>query len=60
MFDIDPVYKRLFTQRLFSYKINPQTVLFIGYGDNYLGNRDYSLSQSDRAFFVKLGYAWVP
>ncbi len=49
----------LFTQLLFSYKINPQTVLFIGYSDNYFGTQDYRLVQADRTFFVKLGYAWV-
>jgi len=27
----------VFTQFLFSYKINPQTVLFLGYSDNALG-----------------------
>lgn len=55
----DPEFKRLFTQWLFSYKINPQTVLFIGYSDNYFGNQDIGLTQNDRTFFVKLGYAWV-
>lgn len=58
-FDIDPEFKHLFAQWLFSYKINPQTVLFIGYSDNYLGNQNFNLTQSDRTFFVKLGYAWV-
>lgn len=57
-FDIDPEYKRFFTQLLFSYKINARTVLFLGYSDNYFGNQDFSLKQSDRTFFVKLGYAW--
>jgi hypothetical protein len=56
---VDSKFKRFFTQLLFSYKINPQTVLFIGYSDNYLGSQEYGLTQSDRTFFVKLGYAWV-
>jgi hypothetical protein len=51
--------KRLFSQLLFSYKVNPQTVLLVGYSDNYAGLRDVSLTQTDRTFFVKLGYAWV-
>jgi len=58
-FEIDPVYRRLFTQILFSYKINPRTVLFVGYSDNYFGSHQYGLTQADRTFFVKLGYAWV-
>jgi hypothetical protein len=49
----------LFSQLLFSYKINPQTVLFVGYSDNYYGDQDITLTQSDRTFFAKIGYAWV-
>jgi hypothetical protein len=56
-----------FTQFLFSYKVNPQTVLFVGYSDDYIGGRglvdfdgaDLDLTQSDRTFFVKIGYAWL-
>ncbi len=59
LFDIDSRNKRVLTQLLFSYKINPRTVLFIGYSDNYLGSQDFGLTQFDRTFFVKLGYAWV-
>ena len=58
-FEIDSKYKRFFTQLLFSYKINLRTVLFLGYSDNYTGGQDLGLTQSDRTFFMKLGYAWV-
>jgi len=58
-FNIDPKYKKFFTQLLFSYKINPRTVLFIGYTDNYYGHQGIGLTQSDRTFFIKIGYAWV-
>jgi len=51
--------RHIFTQFLFSYKINPQTVLFLGYSDNYLGQNGVDLAQKDRTFFVKLGYAWT-
>ncbi len=51
--------KRLFTQLLGSYKINPRTVVFVGYSDNYRGNENVDLTQTDRTVFVKLGYAWV-
>ena len=57
-FDIDSEYKRLFTQLLFSYKINPRTVLFIGYSDNYFGTQEFSITQAQRTFFAKIGYAW--
>jgi hypothetical protein len=58
-YDIDSKEQRFFSQLLFSYKINPRTVLFLGYTDNYHGSQDYRLTQSDRTFFIKLGYAWV-
>lgn len=58
-FEIDSEDRRFFTQLLFSYKINPRTVLFLGYTDNYEGTQDFGLTQSDRTFFIKLGYAWV-
>jgi len=53
-----------FAQLLFSYKINPQSVLFLGYTDNRAGFlttdvRDDSLQPVDRTFFAKVGYAWV-
>lgn len=49
------------SQLLLSYKINPQTVFFLGYGDNRIENDDFaSLTQTDRSFFMKVGYAWVP
>ncbi len=57
-FEQDPEDRRLFTQLLFSYKFNPRTVLFLGYVDNYRGNQDFSIRQSNRTFFVKVGYAW--
>ena len=59
LFPVDPEIETLFTQLLFSYKLNPQTVLFLGYSDNRLGLRDISLDQTDRTFFFKVGYAFV-
>jgi len=53
-----PKDKNLFTQILFSYKINPQTVLFLGYSDNHYGDNIDPLTQTDRTFFAKIGYAW--
>jgi hypothetical protein len=57
--DRDPESQRLFTQFLFSYKVNPRTVLFIGYSDNSFANQDYGLVRGDRTVFAKIGYAWV-
>lgn len=51
--------KQVFTQFLFSYKINPQTVLFLGYSDNHFGMNGIDLTRADRTFFLKIGYALV-
>jgi hypothetical protein len=59
---IDPVPRKtqtVFTQILFSYKLNPQTVLFLGYSDNYFGETGIDITQTDRTFFIKIGYAWT-
>jgi hypothetical protein len=57
--------RRFFTQLLFSYKVNPQTVVFLGYSDNAVGSLSpeldrIDLTRTDRTFFLKLGYAWRP
>ena len=57
----------MFSQILFSYKINPQTVFFLGYSDNYRnrnylderGELDDSLTQTNWTLFTKIGYAWL-
>ncbi|MGH7550000.1 MAG: DUF5916 domain-containing protein [Gemmatimonadota bacterium] len=56
--EIEPEEQRVFSQLLFSYKLNPQTVIFVGYSDNYRGTSQFDLTQSDRTFFFKVGYAW--
>jgi hypothetical protein len=50
---------RLFSQYLFSYKLNPQTLLLVGYSDNASGTQAMDLTRTDRTFFTKVGYAWV-
>lgn len=56
---IDPDFEHLFSQVLLSYKINPRTVLFLGYSDDYYGDQTVALTQSNRTFFIKVGYALV-
>jgi hypothetical protein len=43
---------------LFSYKLNWQTVLFVGYGDNRTLQEDGVLTRADRQFFLKVSYAF--
>jgi len=60
---VDARSKRLFPQLLFSYKLNPQTVFFAGYSGTRVGGEvegvDVDLTEADRTFFIKLGYAWL-
>ena len=60
---VDARSQEWFNQLLFSYKINPQTVFFLGYSDNHEGFENdierVDLTQRDRTIFVKIGYAWL-
>ncbi len=64
-FPVDSHSQGLFTQFLFSYKLNPRTVLFLGYSDNamggvfdsWLGPGRVPMTRTDRTFFLKIGYA---
>lgn len=61
---IAPEENDLFNQLLFSYKLNPQTALHIGYTDSradiFDGIEADGLRQTSRTFFAKVGFAWVP
>ena len=59
LFPVSEGTKTVFTQLLFSYKINPQTVLFLGYSDNNRGMPGIDITKTDRSFFFKFGYALV-
>ena len=43
---------------LFAYKLNWQTVLFAGYGDNRTVTEENRLERSDRQFFLKVAWAF--
>lgn len=51
--------RQLMTQLLFSYKLNPRTVLFLGYADNYFNGPEFGLTRKDYTVFAKIGYALV-
>jgi hypothetical protein len=51
--------EELYSQLLFSYKVNPRTVVFVGYSEDAVGNAAYDLTPASRSIFAKLGYAWV-
>ncbi|HEX6373988.1 MAG TPA: DUF5916 domain-containing protein [Longimicrobium sp.] len=52
--------ENLFTQLLFAYKLNPESVVYVGYTDTRLGDADLALTQTGRSLFLKFGYAWSP
>jgi len=57
--DEQAVFKSLATQLLYTYRINPQTLIFAGYSDS--GYQDVQLTRirnTDRNLFVKFSYAW--
>jgi hypothetical protein len=61
---VDPRQQHVFTQFLFSYKLNPRTVFFLGYSDNSLGGEldasglgRVAITRTDRTFFLKISYA---
>lgn len=53
--------KNLATQLIYAYKLNPQTVFFLGYSDNsFQDNTLNKLEREQRTFFSKISYAWLP
>ena len=62
---VTPLRQSALSQLLFSYKVNPRTVLFLGYADDRTGHTaaDGSrlpLTRTGRTFFFKVGYALQP
>lgn len=64
--DIDKNSKYVSTELLYAYKLNPQTVFYLGYSDNHDNehadglNIDFNeIEQTDRSIFMKFSYAWM-
>ena len=58
---VDARTKDMGRQLLYSYKLNPQTVFFLGYSDALVDDDTLNgLTTSDRTWFMKVGYAWTP
>jgi len=57
--EVDAHSENIGRQLLYSYKMNPQTVFFLGYADQYVDEDHLDGPQaSDRSLFMKIGYAW--
>ena len=58
---VDSQSRNVGRQLLYSYKLNPQTVFFLGYSDQHIDDDDLDgLTATDRSLFLKIGYAWIP
>jgi len=58
--DISKHSKGLSTELLYAYKINPQTVFYLGYSDRRDAEEDFrDLEQNQRSVFMKFSYAWM-
>ncbi|MCJ8318464.1 MAG: carbohydrate binding family 9 domain-containing protein [Colwellia sp.] len=55
----DSISRNFSTQLIYSFKINPQTLFFIGYSDGgYQDDNLDSLTRDQRTVFTKFSYAW--
>ncbi len=58
--DITAHSKTLSSELLYAYKINPQTVFYLGYADNHDAQENFSdIEQNQRSMFMKFSYAWM-
>ncbi len=57
--DVPSGSARLLLQLLGSYKVNAQTVVYVGYSDVARGRHPHLVRPRDRTVFAKLGYAWL-
>ncbi|WP_144394878.1 carbohydrate binding family 9 domain-containing protein [Pleionea sediminis] len=56
---IDPVVKDESAQLIYSYKVNPQTLIFLGYSSHgYQDGSFTNIKQDQRSFFAKFSYAF--
>ncbi|MFT5451833.1 MAG: hypothetical protein ACI9N9_001319 [Enterobacterales bacterium] len=57
--EVDSKSKNLATQLLYSYKINQQTVFFLGYSDSSFEDDTFNqLQKTDKILFLKVSYSW--
>lgn len=59
--DVSQRDKYLSSQLIYAYKLNPQTVFFLGYSDGSYQDDDLlNLEKEQKTFFTKISYAWLP
>lgn len=58
--EVDTNSHGLSTELLYGYKINPQTVFYLGYSDRHDSEVSFNdLRQNERSVFAKVSYAWI-
>jgi len=58
--DLTKSSKNISTELLYAYKLNPQTVFYVGYSDSSYTEEEFSnLEQNQRSVFMKFSYAWM-
>jgi hypothetical protein len=58
--DVGATYANLGSQLIYSYKINPLSLFYLGYSDSSFSNDQVqSLTLSDRTLFAKVSYQWM-
>ena len=56
----DSLYQDMGNELLYGYKLNPQSVFYLGYSDAFIANDDIdSLTQDEKTYFMKVSYAWL-
>lgn len=56
---VDRETRRRLVQLLFSYKVNPRTVVYLGYTDGASGSEWFPVKTEDQVIFAKVGYAFL-
>ena len=53
-------YQDLGNEVLYGYKLNPQSVFYLGYSDAFKANDEIdNLIQNEKTYFMKVSYAWL-
>ena len=61
LISVSQTNRYLSSQLIYAYKLNPQTVFFLGYSDgNYQDDDLIDLEKEQKTFFTKISYAWMP
>jgi len=59
--DVDTRERQVGRELLYSYKLNPRTVFYLGYSDQFVDDDSLDgLTETNETWFMKIGYAWTP